>query len=663
MRRRHSTFLYFVAAILNLFPAGAAMGDFTTPVRPPTPYPNGYVEDSIAQILSHRYGGTFQSSGSVDYNNGQFTAHRIDDFFPGQVGTPLSMNAPARDAGMTDDVWVQSFDQPDIEAIFAGFAGDGTLQNPFVNFGFLAGSGLVAGTPYTQLISLVRRPGSITPAYIREEDLARRFEEIPIFKPLRWGRGGGPPFIPPSPSAVPIPRFFTSKPNDPEHMDQPKDHMISYEITPPVEIDGVRKRRFLLCFEDLFAAEPSDLDYNDLVVEVKAEVMPDVQWRPVSGVNSGNWADNAHWGGNFPNAQNARAYFFDTITGPATVTLTDPISVNILRIRSGSSSYSFAAGGPAGSLTIFASDASSAGEFPLTSGRLNIEKGSHTFSLPITIRTNSSSQSPEMVFDVFRAEDVLTLSGNVTVANSAPLTIYKRGNGRLDMKALRGEPTSVLNLRIESGTLRFVSGGGTSRVNSASVTLSAPSGAKLDLRNNAFIVDHFGASPISSIRAMIRSAYHGGAWDGNGIGSSLADASHFALAYGENNGASQNLNFTNFGGEPVDNTSVLIRLMRFGDANLDGIVNLADFDRIASNFGQTGKFWTQGDFTYDGLVKLDDFNKLASNFGLSATGLNEPTPQDWANLAAAVPEPFSTSLALTCIGWMLRRREQPQRAD
>ena len=56
-----------------------------------------------------------------------------------------------------------------------------------------------------------------------------------------------------------------------------------------------------------------------------------------------------------------------------------------------------------------------------------------------------------------------------------------------------------------------------------------------------------------------------------------------------------------------------------GDANRDGVVNLADFNTLAANFGTTsGATWEQGDFTGDGAVNLADFNTLAANFGQTA---------------------------------------------
>jgi hypothetical protein len=55
-------------------------------------------------------------------------------------------------------------------------------------------------------------------------------------------------------------------------------------------------------------------------------------------------------------------------------------------------------------------------------------------------------------------------------------------------------------------------------------------------------------------------------------------------------------------------------------------------------------------------VNLQDFNRLAANFGLSASP-GGPTPQDWANLAAAVPEPSAAGLVASA-GLLLARRRR-----
>jgi hypothetical protein len=100
---------------------------------------------------------------------------------------------------------------------------------------------------------------------------------------------------------------------------------------------------------------------------------------------------------------------------------------------------------------------------------------------------------------------------------------------------------------------------------------------------------------------------------------------------------------------------------RGGDANLDAVVNLVDFNILASRFGRTGQDWRAGDFTGDGRVNLLDFNILAANFGLAATGASAPSPGDWGALASAVPEPTS-SVMTSLLGALLAQRRRRGRA-
>ncbi|MEM7807285.1 MAG: choice-of-anchor tandem repeat NxxGxxAF-containing protein [Planctomycetota bacterium] len=72
-----------------------------------------------------------------------------------------------------------------------------------------------------------------------------------------------------------------------------------------------------------------------------------------------------------------------------------------------------------------------------------------------------------------------------------------------------------------------------------------------------------------------------------------------------------------------------------GDANLDDVVNLADFGILRSNFGLTGVAnRALGDFNGDGAVNLADFGILRSNFG-STTAADLAMMDAWA---ATVPE-------------------------
>ncbi len=116
-----------------------------------------------------------------------------------------------------------------------------------------------------------------------------------------------------------------------------------------------------------------------------------------------------------------------------------------------------------------------------------------------------------------------------------------------------------------------------------------------------------------------------------------------------------------------DNT-LLVRLTRMGDLNLDGAVTISDFIDLASHFNSSGT-WQDGDLNYDGVVTISDFIDLASNFNTTYTGivlpLNPADDQLLADFADAhgvsVPEPVSHLLILPVL-LLSRRRRHTARA-
>lgn len=253
--------------------------------------------------------------------------------------------------------------------------------------------------------------------------------------------------------------------------------------------------------------------------------------------------------------------------------------------------------------------------------------------------------------------------GSIITGNGS-LTVNP--GGMLDSKGIRQGSLffqGLATVRPDGGPL------GTSLTNAVVITIQdSPdgTGGQLDLNDNDLIVDYSlpEASPLSEIRGYITSGYAGGSWSGDGIVSSMADlVGTFGLGYGEASAV-----FTIFpalfSGQMVDSTSVLVAYTLYGDADLNGNVNLNDFNSLAANFGLgSGALWTQGDFDYNGNVNLNDFNRLAANFGMSV-GPEGPTPQDWARLTAAIPEPATlTSLLALAPLWTRRRARRARRAS
>ncbi len=115
-----------------------------------------------------------------------------------------------------------------------------------------------------------------------------------------------------------------------------------------------------------------------------------------------------------------------------------------------------------------------------------------------------------------------------------------------------------------------------------------------------------------------------------------------------------------FAGQAVTDTTVVARYTYLGDANLDQTVNLLDLNAVATNFGQSGKVWTDGDSNYDGVVNMVDFNNVAMNFG-STMPLppGSPPAEMGLPLGAIVPEPVGgILLEIAAIAWVGGRKRR-----
>jgi hypothetical protein len=193
-------------------------------------------------------------------------------------------------------------------------------------------------------------------------------------------------------------------------------------------------------------------------------------------------------------------------------------------------------------------------------------------------------------------------------------------------------------------------------------SLSLSGSGRVDLANNHMFIQYgAGPDPIATIAAWVKLGYANGAWNGNGIMSTAAQANSGSYGLGYADSADP--------GNPAGLAAqtIEIKYTLLGDTDLNGVVNGVDFGILAANFNKSVSRWDQGDFNYDNIVNGIDFAELAANFNKGASGaaggpsaLSDPALVAFAQangLMADVPEPAATaSILFAGIGFLSRRR-------
>ena len=192
-------------------------------------------------------------------------------------------------------------------------------------------------------------------------------------------------------------------------------------------------------------------------------------------------------------------------------------------------------------------------------------------------------------------------STNHILTVNGPTTIVSDPGGDDPQINVTGSGDQLIVNDTGGGTINItsltVSGGGTSTVdvaNSANSpvvlnigSLSLSGTAALDLGNNELVTT---ATP-ASIQSLLLS------------GALKTSAPGGVLGYKDLGGGQTEVRFT-------------VR----GDANLDGIVNVLDFNALSMNYNKTGQLWANGDLTNDGKVNAADFDQLATGYGSNIGG-------------------------------------------
>jgi autotransporter-associated beta strand protein len=229
-------------------------------------------------------------------------------------------------------------------------------------------------------------------------------------------------------------------------------------------------------------------------------------------------------------------------------------------------------------------------------------------------------------------------------------------------------PFALNNVTVAAGTLGLISGrNGAAVVSSLTVgDNSSSTTARLDLNDEDLIWNYSGSSPIDTVATLLTAGYNGGAWNGNGIGSTFAQ-SHAGQGLGYGDAA--DVGITSLDGVNITGSAVIVKYTYTGDASLDGKVDLGnDFDLFLQGYLGGGTGWVMGDFNYDGVVDTADFQLFVDGAAAQGMALGELekavagngqlSAAQKASLLAVIPEPTAAGLMMVAMVGVVGRRRK-----
>jgi autotransporter-associated beta strand protein len=234
------------------------------------------------------------------------------------------------------------------------------------------------------------------------------------------------------------------------------------------------------------------------------------------------------------------------------------------------------------------------------------------------------------------ASNINSTFGGIIQNGGGATNIIKVGTGVL---TLTGSNTYTGNTTVTAGSL-VLSGTGAQ----APVLANTNPDAFADVQGGRLVLDYTGGtSPASQVLGVLDAGFDQTPKFSAGIiRSTTADA-------------------TTGLGWVDDGAKVIIARTYFGDADLNGQVDVADLGILASNW-QTAANWGGADFDYSGFVDVADLGMLASNWQAGVGSPLGPSLQEAIAAVGlgnvAVPEPASMGLIGVLASWALKRRSR-----